>query len=248
MGIIGNEVIRYTSVDSTNNEAWRLMKSRSLKEGSIIRAEFQTAGKGQGGTSWESESDSNLNISIVLKPAYLAVSDQFFLNQAVAIALRDAIAEICRENTVKIKWPNDIYFENKKIAGVLIENSIMGSVMEVSVVGIGVNVNQLFFVSDAPNPVSLAQILGVKLDLDDCLNVLCNHFELWINILKNGRFELITNKYHDLLLGFGEQQQFISNNESFCAEICGVNHYGKLILKVNGIIKEYENKEIKFRF
>jgi BirA family transcriptional regulator, biotin operon repressor / biotin---[acetyl-CoA-carboxylase] ligase len=246
MNTIGNKVIMYSSVDSTNNEAWRLINSTSISEGTIIRAGFQTAGKGQGGTSWESEAGCNLNISIVLRPTYVSVSNQFSLNQAVSIALCMSISDICPNNLVQIKWPNDIYINNKKVAGILIENSIVGSEFDVSVIGLGVNVNQLSFISDAPNPISLAQLSGHKLDLDDCLNRICYHFGIWINNLKNGMLELISHQYLNLLLGYRSKLQFVSDHKPFSAEIYGVNHDGKLILNVNGVLKEYDHKEVRF--
>ncbi len=245
MNTIGNKVIMYSRVDSTNNEAWRVLNSTSLDEGTIIRADFQTAGKGQGGTSWESEANSNLNISIVLRPTYLDVSNQFYLSQAVSIALCKAISYLCPNNQVQIKWPNDIYINKKKAAGILIENSIVGSVFDVSVVGIGVNVNQLSFASDAPNPISLAQLTGHKLELDDCLYNICHFVGIWISNLKNGLLELIGHQYIHLLWGYRKQLQFVSGQETFSAEIFGVTHYGKLILKVNGVLKEYDHKEVR---
>lgn len=246
MKTIGNKIIMYSSVDSTNKEAWRLVNSTSVSEGTIIRAGFQTAGKGQGGTSWESEANCNLNISIVLKPTYVSVSNQFSLNQAVSVALCKSISDLCPNNLVQIKWPNDIYINNKKVAGILIENSIVGSEFDVSVIGLGVNVNQLSFVSGAPNPISLAQLSGHKLDLEECLSKICYYFGIWISHLKNGMLELIGHQYLQLLLGYRKQLRFVCDQEPFNAEIRGVNHDGKLILNVHGVFKEYDHKEVRF--
>ncbi len=248
MATIGHRVITYPFIDSTNNEAWRLLKNETLDEGTLIRAGYQTAGKGQGSTTWESKAGSNLNLSLILRPSFLPASRQFIMNQAVAISLSEAIANFCPDEHVKIKWPNDIYIGLKKVAGILIENSVMGSVMEVSVIGIGVNVNQLSFHSDAANPISLAQVHGKELDLESCLHTICHYFEIWIGHLKNGEEEKIRQQYMNLMLGFGKHQMFMDTSGLFRADIIGVSEYGKLILEHHGIRKEYDNKEIRFIF
>lgn len=246
MASIGFRVIFFDTVDSTNKAAWEILRNEDLDEGTIIRAGFQTAGKGLGGTSWESEEGKNLTFSLVLKPAYLPVSQQFTLNQAIAIALCEAISEFCPEHDVHIKWPNDIYIGNRKLAGILIENSIMNTVFKVAVVGIGININQRHFKSNAPNPVSLFQLLGKTLQLDNILNTIYHHFEKWIVTLKQGRKKYIQRMYLNRLLGYGQTQLFQAQERIFKAKITGVSEYGKLILTENGIETAYDTKELAF--
>ena len=246
MTLIGNRMIHFDIVGSTNDEAWRLLQSENIEEGTIIYTRFQTAGRGQGGTSWESEAGSNLTFSLVLKPSYLPVSQQFLLNQAISVALCKTVSELCPMQKVTIKWPNDIYTGNKKIGGILIENSIMGAIYEVAVVGIGLNINQERFFSDASNPVSLYQLSGQKTAVSKCLETACHHLEVWTNILKMNDKEKIRHEYLSRLYGYGRELLFQSQERAFKARITGISEYGKIILNEDGINTEYDTKTLEF--
>lgn len=140
-----------------------------LDHGTAAAAHAQTAGRGQRGNSWESEPGKNLTFSLLLKPNSLPASRQFEISQIVAIAVAKVLREELRTDDVKIKWPNDIYYKDKKICGILIENSLTGPAIDRSIAGIGINVNQAVFHSDAPNPISMRAISGNEYELNPLL-------------------------------------------------------------------------------
>jgi BirA family transcriptional regulator, biotin operon repressor / biotin---[acetyl-CoA-carboxylase] ligase len=239
-------IIRHAILDSTNMEAWRLIKSGLAIEGSIIQSGFQTAGKGQGGAMWESDKDKNLLFSWIVKPRFLQPSQQFMITKTFSVALQETVSGWLKHHQVTIKWPNDIYVGQKKIAGMLIENSIMGSNIEYAVIGIGINVNQTIFHSDAPNPVSVKQLTGEETVLDDCLHMVGESMNKWYQKLQNNDTEIINQTYLQHLLGFDSIMHFTDHRRSFSAKISGISEYGKLIIDENGSIREYDMKEIAF--
>ena len=161
------------STNSTNTLLKELLAKGEWSEGErFIRAGYQTAGRGQTGNGWESEAGKNLLCSILLPPT----KNLYFLNIAVSVALLRVIGE-----DFTIKWPNDIYYGDKKLAGILLENAIVGSEVKYSIAGIGLNVNQTVFVSDAPNPVSLKQITGKEYDIDALMERLMEEIDQVLN-------------------------------------------------------------------
>ena len=161
------------STNSTNTLLKELLAKGEWPEGErFIRAGYQTAGRGQTGNGWESEEGKNLLCSILLPPT----KNLYFLNIAVSVALLRVIGE-----DFTIKWPNDIYYGDKKLAGILLENAIVGSEVKYSIAGIGLNVNQTVFVSDAPNPVSLKQITGQEHDIDKLMERLMEEIDQVLN-------------------------------------------------------------------
>jgi BirA family biotin operon repressor/biotin-[acetyl-CoA-carboxylase] ligase len=161
------KIIYLNEVESTNNYANQLILSDAAEEGTVVLAQYQTHGKGQHGNVWESETGKNLLMSIIWYPGFLPASQQFMISKIVSIAITDCVNDIIDD--CKIKWPNDIYIGNQKLAGILIENSVKGSHLSSSVVGIGLNVNQQVFISAAPNPVSLFQITGVIYEISELM-------------------------------------------------------------------------------
>lgn len=160
-------IIYVDEADSTNT----LLAADSDKfpHGTAIAARRQTAGKGQRGNSWEAAPGKNLTFSLLLRPQSILASHQFELLQVVAISIVKVLRSQLGTDEIYIKWPNDIYYRDKKICGILIENTLSGASIERSIVGIGINVNQDVFTSDAPNPVSMKQISGHDFDLNDLL-------------------------------------------------------------------------------
>lgn len=156
------------SAKSTNSYMSEI--ADEVADGMAVAARCQTAGRGQRGNSWESEPGKNLTFSLMLRPQGLVASKQFYISEAVALGVVDALLGKLPEGApVAIKWPNDIYWANRKVCGILIENSLMGRLINYSIAGIGINVNQREFVSDAPNPVSLWQITGREIPLESFL-------------------------------------------------------------------------------
>lgn len=158
-------IITVDRTDSTNT----YLAAIDASHGTAVMALRQTAGRGQRGNRWESEPGMNVTLSVMLRPRGLSAARQFSLSQAVALGVRDAAASMLSDNSpeVEVKWPNDIYTGHRKLAGLLIENVLSGSEIERSIAGIGFNVNQTVFLSDAPNPVSLAQLTGRRFDVGD---------------------------------------------------------------------------------
>lgn len=234
--------------DSTNLALLRLLDAGEvLPEGFTLWTGNQTAGRGLGNTSWYSEPAKNLTFSVLLKPRFLPPGKQFLLNKSIATAIISALSEISKKNVFQIKWPNDIYWSNKKIAGTLIENQIMGNVYERCVVGIGININQKEFRDDIPNATSLTLVTGIEFDIKKLLGIVAEYVLLNYSLLKNKHESRIHECYLEHLLGYGKWMRFSLHGESFNAMIVGVNDHGKLILKnENGLLGEYGMKEIGF--
>jgi BirA family biotin operon repressor/biotin-[acetyl-CoA-carboxylase] ligase len=239
------KIIILNKVGSTNNYASRLILSDAAEEGTVVLTHFQTSGRGQAGNYWESETGKNLLASLILYPGFLNAAKQFAISKIVSLGLVDFLE---REiESVSIKWPNDIYVENRKIAGILIENTVKGNLLASLVVGIGLNLNQEKFLSDAPNPVSLKQITGEIYDVEFVASEILNAIFKWYEKLKLGSFSEIDTAYFSKLYGVGVWRKFIKNDKIFEAKIVGVGEFGQLWLeKCDGIIEEFMFKEVEF--
>lgn len=242
-----NKIQVFEEIDSTNDLCYELTKSDYIEEGTIIRAINQIKGKGQKGNKWESENDKNLTFSILLKPNQIQPANQFILNQAISLSMIDFIKSITKSDKIKIKWPNDIYFGEKKIAGILIETQIMGNQIENAIIGIGLNVNQLDFKNHLPNPISLKQITQIDYNLDNLLIDFLPFIELHIDQLYEKDFKNIETIYMKNLLYFNYSKLYKVNNKIINAKIVGISKFGKLILQINSDIKiECDFKEVEF--
>jgi BirA family transcriptional regulator, biotin operon repressor / biotin---[acetyl-CoA-carboxylase] ligase len=248
MSLIGCEIIRLKEVDSTNRffMDW-LMKERP-EEGTVIIAGNQTAGRGMDGTVWESAPSMNLTFSAVLYPVFLAPDAQFYLNKAVSLGLADAVKEILPENDdIRIKWPNDIYIGDKKLAGTLIQNGVKGSSFDFAVIGIGLNVNQDHFPGEAANPISLKLAAGKEFDLEEIFEVVSDKISRRYEQLKQGIKHDMDEDYLNLLYRIKQHSDFNYKGNRIHARITGVNRYGQLILEIPGEkIIEVDLKEISF--
>lgn len=240
-----NPIIKLDSIDSTNNYATARLAKENWAEGTTIISSVQSNGKGQTGNSWESEKDKNLLTSVVLYPTFLPIQHQFEISKVVALAVHDVASEFV--GNVTIKWPNDIYVGSKKIAGILIENAIMGNEISWVVAGVGLNVNQTKFLSDAPNPVSIAMLTGMEYDLYEVLNKFLKHLHKWYNRLKKEGSSEIDQLYLNKLYRIDETAQYHDSLGSFTGKITGVNPFGHLIIqKENGETCSYGFKEVAF--
>ncbi len=270
---IGKVYYRFDELPSTNDWAAEFIASRQKEaaktrppEGMVVRAANQTAGKGQLGSLWLSPQGENLLISIVLYPSWLAVSDQFYLSMSVALALRDVIVRIIKAedlhgwteqderssklqvtpSRIKIKWPNDLYIGDRKTAGILIQNTIAGSGLQSSIVGIGLNVNQLNFPPDLPNATSLARSLGVTYEIDDIADRLLECLEHRYLHLKSGEKKAIKAEYEAHLWRRGTTTTFIrqATGATFEGTIQGVNERGELLVQTDTEMATFEVKEV----
>lgn len=227
---------------STNLVLKEMLREYELPEGFVLRTDFQSAGKGQPGNSWESEKGKNLLFSVLLYPQHIAIDQQFILSQLVSVAILRTLNSFCAG--FSIKWPNDIYFGDKKIGGILIENSLQGSKLNTSIVGIGLNINQKTFRSDAPNPVSLRQITAKNQRRKNILqDVLNNIYELY----KKMDVEAIRKEYFENLYRRVGFYTYRDNKGLFEAELAGIESDGCLKLKTRtGEIRAYYFKEVAF--
>ena len=242
---IGQNRIELDKIDSTNNYASDLLSKKRPIEGTVILAHEQTAGKGQRGSTWETKAGLNLTVSIILYPRQ-ELKKQFFLNEVVSLALCDYVITELGEQ-VKIKWPNDIFFKDKKIAGVLIENSVKGSVIDSSVIGIGLNVNQTAFGNYPLQASSLKAISGKEYLLQNCLDAFCSFLEARYLQLKAGNEKIVQEDYHKALYRLGEFHNYIVDEKNILAKITGVSEEGKLLIETDQKEKYiFDNKEIRF--
>ncbi|MBO5579422.1 MAG: biotin--[acetyl-CoA-carboxylase] ligase [Prevotella sp.] len=229
------EIIHIAETDSTN----RWLRERGGEGDMVVVADYQTAGKGQGTNSWESERGKNLLFSVLYHPQRIPANRQFHISMAVSLAIADALGEHIGD--VSIKWPNDIYWRNAKICGILIENRLLGQTIRDSIIGVGVNVNQRQFHSNAPNPVSLWQIHGHETDLELLLQSILDKFTLYIN-----KKEIKTQYLHQLYRRKGFHP-YADREGSFMAEIVDVEDDGHLLLcDDNGQQRRYAFKEVSF--
>lgn len=237
------QIISLAKVTSTNS----YISNSALRfpEGSIIWTENQTNGRGQANNQWESEPHKNLTFSIVLNPVFLEASKQFYMSKVIALAITDFVS--LHTDNVSIKWPNDIYAGNKKIAGILIENSIERTYIKQTIAGIGINLNQTKFISKAPNPVSLTQLTGQKYDIKATLILLSDLIEYRYELLKNNEFKLLDSNFNDILYRINKMHQYIENGVTFEGTILGVEPTGELIIKdKTGKIRKFLYKEVEF--
>ena len=226
---MGCNQIRLDLVDSTNNYTATLINGNAA-EGTVVITHEQTAGRGQRGNLWISEPGKNLTCTYLLRPKFLRISDQFILNKAIALAAAKAIQQFIPSNDVHIKWPNDIFLQNKKVAGILVETSMQGGHIVSCLAGIGINVNQQQFQAESGNPISICEVLETELKLDDVLNALSENLEVLYLQLKAGKFENIDLSYNNLLWKKGETHTFYRDGIPFTAEVKCVDEQGCLHL------------------
>jgi BirA family transcriptional regulator, biotin operon repressor / biotin---[acetyl-CoA-carboxylase] ligase len=248
MALIGSEIIRLKETGSTNRYLMNLLDREKPLEGTVVIADYQSAGRGTDGSKWESEMGQNLTFSFILYPLFLAPEAQFYLNKIISLGLSDLVSELLPgRDDIRIKWPNDIYIGNEKAAGTLIQNGVKGSGFDFSVIGIGLNVNQIEFSPEAGNPVSLQMAAHRAFNLDDILGLALSNLEYRYDQLRKGAKMVIDNNYLDRLYRFNQLAGFIYKGESIRARITGVNQYGQLILEIPGEkIIECDLKEVKF--
>lgn len=218
-------------------------------EGTVVRAANQTAGRGQLGSLWHSIPDENLLLSILLYPTWLEAQAQFYLSMAVALGVNDLLASLGHSSLGhSIKWPNDLYWGNKKTAGILIQNTLAGSNLQSSIVGIGLNVNQLSFPPDLPNATSLALVIGKKMDPDEVAERLFECLERRYLQLKSGNRTAVKASYEDHLWRRGIPSRFMRNADGleFEGVVLGVTDRGLLRLETAHGLTEFDLKELKF--
>ncbi|MAC86073.1 MAG: biotin--[acetyl-CoA-carboxylase] ligase [Flavobacteriales bacterium] len=241
---IGKKYYSFQELPSTNTWLMESLVAHKLPEGTLVLADHQTKGKGQFGAIWSSEPFSSLTFSILLKPIFLPISNTYDISICIALAIHDCLNEL--RPGFKIKWPNDIYFENKKVAGILIENQIHKSSCEHSVVGIGLNVNQTEFFK-LPKATSLKQIIGVNFPVQNLLDRLCETIEARYLQLRANMYPSLLKSYLEHMYWFNEIHTFQTDALQFNASIIGVLRNGRLLLKFSdGSTRDFEIKDLQF--
>lgn len=238
-------LIHLEETDSTNHFLIALCKEQTPDELTTAVARFQTAGKGQRGNSWEAEKDKNLLFSYVLYPSSLEARKQFLLSQIASLAVKEALDPYIGD--VSIKWPNDVYWKDKKICGMLIENNLEGMYISQSIAGIGININQEKFYSTAPNPVSIKQIIQQESDRMEILAQVLQQVKAYYTLLREGETELIAHRYKEALFRKEAMYLYQDAKGKFKAKIIDVEADGHLVLQDDrSKIRRYVFKEVQY--
>jgi len=236
----------YKRVSSTN-DVCQQYATKGADEGIVVAAEFQEQGRGQRGYPWERQEGQNLTFSVLLRPNFLPVAEQFYLSKAISLAVSDWLVAYVTNKPVKIKWPNDIYIGDSKVCGILIENSFSSQYLESSVVGVGINLNQVSFPDDLPNPTSLLLETGSRVDPRKALAELVSCIYGRYQQLTEGYRENIDNDYFNAIYRKNQLCKYYSNGEEFYATIIGIQPTGELVLRTaEGAIRTFAFKEVTF--
>lgn len=240
------DIRKFKILDSTNHFALALIREKKPAEGTVVVAEEQTAGKGMDENLWESEPGKNLLFSVIIYPDFLDPANQFYLNIITSLAVRDAIKHCLPDEKVKIKWPNDVYYENKKISGILIKNQVSGNTLQSAIVGVGININQEKFLSDAPNPISMKMITGEDYNLDKCLEVFREAFNEYYKKLGAGEYDNLMAEYISNMYLFDVEAQYTIMGHKEKGIISGVDEYGRLLIETADALVPCQMKEVVF--
>ena len=237
-------IINLEKTDSTN----RYLHDMDITGSDVMTvavAGYQTAGKGQGSNTWESEEGKNLLVSVMLCHLPVEPVRHFLLSEAGALAVGTALSAYT--GGVTLKWPNDIYWNDSKLSGTLIETAVGGQEIRRCIFGIGINVNQKVFRSDAPNPMSLCQIVGHDVPVDDVLHSVLDALEEEMSYLASGDYDYVSQRYHAMLYRREGFHLYRDSDGVFEAAISGVEDSGHLVLQEkSGRIRRYAFKEVEF--
>lgn len=247
---VGKVLLHFDELPSTNDYARYITRQNAIESGTTVRTNRQTAGRGQLGAVWESAPGENLTLTIIMHPVWLRAEAQVGLSQAIALAVAAAIRLVTPELVPIIKWPNDIIIQNKKVGGILIENSISGQHISQSLLGIGLNINQLFFSSALPNAASLSSLSGREVDLEVFQAVLFASVELYYERLRLEGASGIHEDYLSCLLGNGVWKTFYRLPEGlpFRGCIVDVDQEGRLCIDTAQGVQRFALKEIRQTF
>lgn len=241
---MGKQVVYLPTCHSTNDTAAEKILQGEVFEGAVIITSHQTAGRGQRGNQWEAAPGLNLTFSLVLHPRFLKAASQYALNIAIAVGVSEFLTKYFPES-IRIKWPNDIYYADKKLGGILIENTVKAQYIEHSIVGIGLNINQTVF--GESRAVSMKAIGGKEYDLEQVLGQLLTSLEKNYMLLRNSQYDMLKSRYLQNLYKYQEVHLFEDEKGKFFAgRIIGVDEFGRLAVEVENKLQYFSFKEIKF--
>jgi BirA family biotin operon repressor/biotin-[acetyl-CoA-carboxylase] ligase len=239
---VGKNLVYVPVCHSTNTVAAELSNKTQLAEGTVVITDHQQAGRGQRGNGWEAEPYLNFTLSLVLKPTFLAIADQFLITQCVSLAVADFINHLITK-PVKIKWPNDVFVNDQKVCGILIENSVSGNYLQQSIIGIGLNVNQQRFQN--ARATSLSSIEKKAFELPPLLDPLLEHLEARYLQLKRLEVIAIQTDYLEQLYRIHERHFYRDSEKEFEGTITGVDNVGRLKIKADRE-RVFYHKEVIF--
>lgn len=243
----GQQLVWLPACPSTNTVAQQLQRENRASEGCTVITGHQTAGRGQRGNQWEAAAHENLTLSVVWHPTFLAATEQFLLSQAVALAALDWAGRwlgASAEASLRVKWPNDLYVGNQKLGGILIENTLSGSKIQCSIVGIGLNVNQQVFA--VPTATSLGQLTGRPYDLAEAAARLLECLEARYLQLRAGRVGQLRQAYLAALYRYRQPHRFLVDGQETTGEIVGVEADGRLAVRLAGGVRYFGLQEIRY--
>jgi BirA family biotin operon repressor/biotin-[acetyl-CoA-carboxylase] ligase len=239
---MGKELVFVPECHSTNSLALD-RTTKDFFEGLVIITSNQTSGRGQRGNTWYSEPGQNLTFTIALKPSFLAAKDQFYLNIFTSLAVFDMLSEKL-SSTIAIKWPNDLLVDEKKVCGILIENQIQGQQVSKSLVGLGLNVNQLEF--SLPAATSMSAVGGGPFGLQDIFELLLTRLEQRYLQLRNGGEDVLRSEYLSHLYRLNETHMYMANDAALNGRITGIDDHGRLMVEAGGTSRSFNFQEIKY--
>lgn len=243
--LIARNIIKLDEVDSTNSYALNWIKNTEVAEGAVIYTLSQTKGRGQRGSTWESGIGENLIFSIILKPNFIKVTEVVYLNAAISLGILNYLKSFKLKSDIKIKWPNDIIVDKKKICGILIENTLSGLSLQSSVIGIGFNLNSTNFEGNF-KATSLKLLTDQHFLMERELKSLCSYIEVQYIKLRD-HYPEILSAYKENLYQLNEEKLYMQNGKTIKAKIVDVNKNGKLVLqKDSGTLISVDLKEIHY--
>lgn len=240
--LFGKEIIHLSNIDSTNNFAAKLLSEKLCQNGAVIMADVQTQGKGQRGNIWMSEAGKNLLTSFIFKTDTLSAEKQSVLTWATSLSLLETLRKFNIE--ALIKWPNDIFVSEKKIAGILIENQLQGAKITCSIIGIGININQTIF--ENLNATSLLVETNKIVEPRNFLNILITEMNTHFDLVNNSDLSFLKAKYELNLFQINELKEYEDEFGKFFGKIVGTTEEGKILIEKSDSIKAYEIKEVVF--
>lgn len=240
------KLFKLDAINSTNTYLRQLSKKSETVNWTVVSAEYQTMGRGQVDTKWISEKGKNLIISILIKFNSLKIQDQFYLNCAISLGIYEALISY-KLTKLKIKWPNDIMADNRKLGGILIENSLKSDYIYQSIVGIGLNVNQENFSTYPFKAVSIKNLTNTSVDRNILLHVIIDSIKKHIVLLNNKEFVFLHQKYEEVLFRINKPHMFQSKEQTFLGKIIGVTKDGQIQIEdKNEQVKKFNFKKVKF--
>lgn len=240
---IGQQTHYLATCESTNSVAQVLLCKNEAMEGTVVVTSNQTQGRGQRGNSWEAEPGQNITLSVVLSPRFLAVGQQFYLNMAISLAVLD-FGKTYLPGLLTLKWPNDLFYGDKKWGGILLENLVNGTSLQHTVAGIGLNINQTHFGS--PHAVSLSQVTGQWYELPVLISHLLENIEKRYLELRQLRLERLRHDYLQHLYRYQQLSRFAVKGQEVTGQILGVDESGRLAVAIAGRVAYFVSKEIVY--